>query len=72
MNSEQAKKIDLPSLLLKLGFEPVKVQTFFDNDKAGETATEYFKNHLPNVVPQNRIYVEMTDLNDFLTKVKQP
>ena len=47
------------------------IQTFFDNDKAGETATEYFKNHLPNVVSQNRIYAEMTDLNDFLTKVKQ-
>ena len=25
MNSEQAKKIDLPRLLLKLGFEPVKI-----------------------------------------------
>ena len=47
------------------------IETFFDNDKAGETATEYFKTHLTNVSPQNKLYAEMTDLNDFLTKVKQ-
>ena len=47
------------------------IETFFDNDKAGEVATEYFKTQLPNVSPQNRLYAEMTDLNDFLIKVKQ-
>ena len=33
MNSEQAKKIDLPSLLQKLGFEPVKVACRFFSEQ---------------------------------------
>ena len=56
-------------MLQKAHYSPI--ETFFDNDKAGETATEYFKTYLPNVSPQNKLYAEMTDLNDFLIKVKQ-
>jgi 5S rRNA maturation endonuclease (ribonuclease M5) len=49
----------------------LKVQTFFDNDKAGEEATEYFKKELPNVEAQNGIYAQAKDLNDYITRFKQ-
>ena len=48
-----------------------KVLTFFDNDKAGEDATEYFKIQLPNVQSQNVIYANEKDLNAFLIRFKQ-
>ena len=48
-----------------------QVKTFFDNDKAGQEATEYFKNELPNTTPQNMIYAQVKDLNEHLTKFKQ-
>lgn len=48
-----------------------KVETFFDNDKAGEEATQYFKNELTNVEAQNMIYLQAKDLNAYLIKLKQ-
>ena len=48
-----------------------KILTFFDNDKAGQEATEYFKIQLPNVQSQNVIYANDKDLNAFLIRFKQ-
>ena len=49
-----------------------KIQTFFDNDSAGENTTFLFQETLNNVEPQNAIFEEFKDFNSFLVKMKRP
>ena len=47
------------------------VQTFFDNDLAGDKATAFFKSEFPSAEAQNSFYVANEDLNAFLMESKK-
>ena len=59
------------------GLEAIKnagyetIETFFDNDVAGQKATEVFKSEIANVKSQNAIYAENEDLNAYLVNLRQ-
>ena len=46
------------------------IQTFFDNDEAGERTTTLFQETLENVEPQNAIFEGFEDFNAFLVRIK--
>ena len=46
------------------------IQTFFDNDRAGEKTTVLFQETLENVEPQNAIFEGFEDFNAFLVRIK--
>jgi Toprim-like len=55
--------------LKNTGYE--NIETFFDNDVAGQNATKVFKSELSNVKAQNAIYAQNEDLNAYLMDLRQ-
>jgi len=47
------------------------IKTFFDNDTAGQKATEFFKSEFPFAEPQNAVYAQKKDLNEFIMELKK-
>ncbi|MBL7815757.1 MAG: toprim domain-containing protein [Saprospiraceae bacterium] len=47
------------------------ILTYFDNDIAGEKATQFFKEQCPQTCPQSHIFLPHKDLNDYLMRIHQ-